>query len=306
MRNSVAIAGAAGAIGRSLSGAARQGGWRVGGLGHGPACWGGADAPDIWVASEIDAASLDAVAESLGGVDLIINASGGAAVGASWADPAADFERTVATTVRVLDWIRDRSPRTRLVCLSSAAVYGSGHAGPIEEGASLAPISPYGHHKLLMEQAVQFWARTFEVQAVIIRLFSIYGPGLRKQLVYELGRKLAARPDRMMLSGTGCETRDWMWIEDAARLALHLADHASAQAPVFNGCTGQAHSVSDMAHMLLDSHGARTALAFDGEVRPGDPAHLVGRPAKAQATGFRPRVALNEGLRRLASMMEHA
>jgi UDP-glucose 4-epimerase len=303
---SVAIAGAAGAIGRSLSGVARASGWRVGGLGHGPGSWTGPHAPDAWRAGEIDSVALDALADDLGGIDLLVNASGSAAVGASWADPAADFERTVATTVRILDWIRLHSPRTRLICLSSAAVYGSGHAGTIEEGAALAPISPYGHHKLLMERAVIFWARTFGIEAVIIRLFSIYGPGLHKQLVYELGRKLMARPDRLVLSGTGAETRDWMWIGDAARLTLHLADHASIEAPVFNGGTGQAHTVSEMAHMLLAAHDAQTTLSFNGEVRPGDPFHLVGCPAKAQATGFRPRVALRDGLRDLASAMVEA
>ena len=75
--------------------------------------------------------------------------------------------------------------------VSSAAVYGPGHEGPIGEDARLDPASPYGCHKLVMELLCRSYARSFGVSIVLLRLFSVYGEGLQKQLLWDLCSKLA-------------------------------------------------------------------------------------------------------------------
>jgi len=293
------VAGANGAIGRHLVAELRAAGHQVGGLGHGPNAWEGETPIDFWAPGEIDSASLELITRRLGPADILVNAAGGASVPRSFSAPEADFRRTVSSTVRLLEWLRSASPATRFVCLSSAAVYGTGHAEPIPEDAAPQPVSPYGFHKLMAEQATRSWARNFGVRAVIVRLFSVYGPGLRKQLVYELLQKLAVGPPRLDLAGTGEEARDWLWIADAARLLTETAAVASEAVPVVNGCTGIGRSVADVAALMVRGFGRDTEVRFDGAPRTGDPPRLVGSVARLREIGFRPRVGLEEGLDRL-------
>lgn len=290
------VAGANGAIGRVVAGQLSTAGWRVAGIGHGPPDWPGPQPIDLWRAGDISPSQLTLVADRIGPPDLVINLAGGSAVGASLKDPAGDFDRTVTTSIHLLDFIRTRAPNARLVAASSAAVYGDRHAGPIGEDAETNPISPYGHHKLLMEQALAFWGRAFGVSSVIVRLFSVYGVGLRKQMIFDLCARLAAAPERVLIWGTGEETRDWLNIRDAARLLIDIAAFASPDAPIYNGCTGQPRSVGEMASLLSATWGLGAEIAFDGIVRAGDPRHLVGDASRLASTGFQPGVSLEAGL----------
>jgi UDP-glucose 4-epimerase len=292
------VAGANGAIGRHVVAHLHSLGWAVGGVGHGPSIWAGAAPISAWFAGDITPTTLDVLADQIGSVDLIINVAGGSSVGASLADPMADFERTVTTAVRISDWVRRRAPSARIVHASSAAVYGDKHDGEIDEAALTAPVSPYGHHKQLMESAARFWGATFGVRSAAVRLFSVYGSGLHKQLIYDLCGKLAASPGHVNLSGLPDATRDWMWIEDAAALLVTAGDLAGADSPIINGCTGEGRSVREMAELMVKAWGCNTVIEFDGVRRPGDPLHLVGSARRMLTTGFRPRVDLAEGLRR--------
>lgn len=290
------VAGAHGAIGQEVARQLREAGWRVAGIGHGPGVWAGETPIDRWLAGEISPLALDRLIDGIGPPDLILNLAGGASVAASVRDPARDFHRTVSMTVTLLDFIKNRAPRARLVAVSSAAVYGGGHAGPIPEDAELNPISAYGHHKHLMEQTVAFWGRAYGVSSVIVRLFSVYGVGLRKQMIFDLCSRLAAAPEKLVIWGSGAETRDWLAIQDAARLLLEVVPLATPDAPIYNGCTGEARRVADVAGLLGEAWGLNTKISFDGVVRPGDPQHLVGSVERLKTVPFEPRVSLEEGV----------
>jgi UDP-glucose 4-epimerase len=244
-----------------------------------------------WSGGEIDAARLDGLTHDAR-PDAILHLAGGSSVGPSLVDPDLDYQRTVASTQRLLDWMRRGAPDAALVLASSAAVYGDAAAVPIGEQALPSPVSPYGKHKLLMEVA----ARDSGFKAASVRLFSVYGPGLRKQLVWELCDRLGRGARELKLDGTGAETRDWLHIEDAAAMLVDAIPLAQPEAPVFNGCTGTAVSVRDTARAILDGFGVQATLNFSGETRPGDPVHLVGDPAEAAARGLKARVPAIAGL----------
>jgi UDP-glucose 4-epimerase len=290
------VAGANGAIGRHVVHQLSAAGWRVAGIGHGPSDWPGQRPLDLWLPGEVLPESLALSADKLGPPDILINLAGGSSVGRSLIDPADDFQRTVATSVHILDFIRKRAPTCRLVGVSSAAVYGDRHSGAIKEDAALGPISPYGQNKLMMEECLAYWGETFGVSSVVVRLFSVFGLGLRKQLVFDLCTRLSTAPAALTIGGTGNETRDWLSIRDAARLLIGIADLASPSAPVYNGCTGEVHSVLEIAQLLSRIWGHGTAIRFDGMSRAGDPTHLIGSVERLATTGFMPEIALLDEL----------
>lgn len=280
------ITGARGFIGRQLARALADDGHTVAGLGHG--AWPGSAAAgvDTWINGEIETSNLSALADQIGGFAAIFHLAGGSAVGPSLERPREDFERTVATTARLLDWMRQSAPATRLVTASSAAVYGDAGEGRANETATLAPTSPYGTHKAMLEALVGSYRRHFGIQASCVRLFSVYGRGLEKQLLFELCRRCAAASPgaEIGLGGTGHERRDWLHVSDAVAL-LRLAATADAP-PILNGGTGVPTEVAAIADMVCRQWGKDLRPVFSGVTRAGDPANLIADPDLARAAGF--------------------
>src|SRR5258708_26517984 len=148
------VTGGNGFIGRNLIRLLADGGHSVHGLGHGAIDEAERRRLKLveWINGEIDAPNLAALAERGGLPSTIFHLAGGSSVGLSIEQPYEDFSRTVNTTARLLEWMRRSAPNCRLVVVSSAAVYGAHHSESISEEAEPRPVSPYGHHKLMMEQ----------------------------------------------------------------------------------------------------------------------------------------------------------
>lgn len=293
------VTGAHGFIGRHVCRHLADNGARVCGIGHGN--WPAAELTRSglihWVNGEIAAANLDPIAALHGPLAAVVHLAGGATVGASLSAPLEDFSRTCETTGRLLEWIRLRSPHTAVVAISSAAVYGAAHRGPIAESARTEPYSPYGVHKLIMEMLCRSYAREFGIATLILRLFSVYGEGLRKQLLWDLCSAFETR-GAATLGGSGEELRDWIHVADAAALIRRAVPLASAQAPVLNGGTGRGTAVATIAREVASAWGGTPAVTFSGVGRPGDPPSLIADSGKAAALGFEPQIALQRGLRR--------
>ena len=141
------------------------------------------------------------------------------------------------------------------------------------------------------------YGRQSGMAVAVVRLFSVYGPGLRKQLIWDLGRRLVMGERELELGGTGHEQRDFIFVDDAAKLLLDAAALATNSVPVFNGCNGRAVSVASVAGLMAAKFPG-TALRFSGHGRPGDPAYLVGDPTRAQAAGLCTETSLDVGLAR--------
>jgi UDP-glucose 4-epimerase len=295
------ITGAHGFIGRHLARECRARGWSVAGVGHGAWDEGEAERWGVsrWVRGEVAHETLDLLAADAPRPDFIFHLAGGSSVGLSVAAPDEDFRRSVTSTAEVLRWMTRTSPESVLVLASSAAVYGA--AGPmgIPESLPCVPCSPYGQHKRIAEMLGVSFARRRGARVAIVRLFSVYGPHLRKQLFWDLCTRLTRSPAEVLLSGTGEETRDFLHVEDAARLLADRATRAGAEgAPglIVNGGTGVATSVREVAERVIAAWDRSTPVRFTGRSRPGDPATLVADTRVARDSGWTPRTPLAEGV----------
>ncbi len=294
------ITGGKGFIGRHLALLASESDDIVSGIGHGlwPAEQAGKWGYSNWSNGEIDAANLSQLARSSGLPDVVYHLAGGSSVGASLQNPHEDFRRTVASTAQLLEWLRLNAPDASVVGVSSAAVYGAGHAGPIREDAVVSPYSPYGTHKAMMESLCRSYAENFGLRVAIVRLFSVYGAGLEKQLIWDLCCKLAAaKSSTVVLGGTGRELRDWLHVNDAAALLVLAGARCDANCPVINGGTGISTLIRTVAEMACQAWGDGASAEFSGVARKGDPASLVAECARSSGLGFKPRILLAEGIR---------
>lgn len=290
------VTGARGFIGRHLSRRLAGQGLRVVGLGHG--AW--PDAADWgvsrWLNGDIAPDNLGQLARDEGRPSMVYHLAGGASVGAAIAAPREDFKRTVEATAALCDWMRLESPEARLLAVSSAAVYGAGRTGPISEEAAGRPYSPYGYHKLMMELVCRQYAETYGLSVATARLFSVYGPELRKQLLWDICRRLDAGVPVLELGGSGAELRDWTEISDVVRALEHIAGLASPDAPILNVGTGRGLDVATIAQLVVNAWGEPRPIHFTGEARPGDPASLVADGRRLAALGFAWRVSAEAGV----------
>ncbi|MEH2532786.1 UDP-glucose 4-epimerase [Bradyrhizobium sp. AZCC 1588] len=283
------VTGANGFIGRHLVRVLADRGCRVHGIGHGAI--GEAERHRIglehWLNGEIDAANLNALAERAGLPSTIFHLAGGSSVGLSIAQPFEDFSRTVTSTARLLEWLRGAARDCRLIVASSAAVYGEGHGGAIPVDAATLPMSPYGQHKLMMEQLCRSYAITFGIRSTVARLFSVYGPNLRKQLPWDICSRLQAGERNLVLGGTGTEVRDWTDVRDVARLLAVIGGTPQAETfQVINAGSGLGTTVARVAAMLAECWGGTVSVRYSGIVRAGDPSSLLADDATVRALPF--------------------
>ncbi|GIX17761.1 MAG: UDP-glucose 4-epimerase [Rhodothalassiaceae bacterium] len=297
----VLITGARGFIGRHVSRALAADGDCVLGIGHGD--WPSAREEAglaLWLNADVSLANLRLVCREFGAPDVVVHLAGGSSVGAALANPLEDFRRTVVSTAELLEWMRHDAPQARLVALSSAAVYGEGHEGRIPESAPLRPVSPYGYHKAVSESLCRMYAKCYNLSISLLRPFSVFGPGLRKQLIWDLCTRLRKGENIIKLGGTGRETRDWLYVEDLVQAVKLAIPEASAEAPVFNAGTGKAITVQDFSQAVIEIFGLSSKvvnLVFTGEERAGDPRNLVSDIRKIKERGFNCGWTLRDGIK---------
>jgi UDP-glucose 4-epimerase len=293
------ITGANGFIGRYLARALADAGHTVHGVGHGAIHDSDRERLGLqsWLNGEIDAANLNSLAIAHGPPSKIFHLAGGSSVGLSIAQPFEDFFRTVDSTARLLEWLRGSAPQCHIIVASSAAVYGSGHAGAISEDAALTPMSPYGWHKLMMEQLCNSYATSFDLRSSVVRLFSVYGPRLRKQLLWDVCSRLAQGKTELVLGGTGDEIRDWTDVRDVVRLLTKVGELPKAETfRVINGGSGRGTSVTVVANLLVRHFDRDITVRFSGAIRSGDPFSLLAEDARLREMPFDWRVPIDQGL----------
>jgi UDP-glucose 4-epimerase len=275
-----------------------QQGLQVSGIGHGAwteserAAWG----VDYWFNGDVTKGNLDIIQSGTGKPDIIFHLAGGSSVAPSLLAPEEDFRRSVLSTMELLEWVRLAALDVPLVLASSAAVYGAGHSQAIRETDALAPYSPYGYHKRIAEELFESYGKNFGLNIAIVRLFSVYGSELRKQLLWDVCSRLLNDSTRLLLGGSGDEIRDWFHISDAVELLRMVAIRPNRDGLIINGGTGVAISVRQVAKQLCAVWGMDTQLEFSGKSRPGDPQYLVADTIQAISLGFTPKINWQDGV----------
>lgn len=231
---------------------------------------------DITPSPSPDHRLIDAEAPDFDGLmaevrpDICINCTGAADVGASIRLPAHDFRLNVLLVGQMLEALRRHAAGARFVHFSSAAVYGNPGVIPTPETCQPAPISPYGWHKLQAELICQEYAALHGVGTLSLRVFSAFGPGLRRQLLWDIWRK-SRLGSQVTLFGTGDETRDFIYVKDLARCIEMLIASATFDGRAVNVASGSMVSVRTVAETLLRVVGWEGEVCYSKEVRPGDP-----------------------------------
>ena len=292
----VLVTGAAGFIGRHLVQALRDADARVHAL-SGPPGHGLAPLPDSVPDLRADLAEPGAAEEAVGDARTVVHAAGPASVAASFDDPAAFVRVHVEGTARLLDACRRAGVR-RVVLISSAEVYGRPRSNPVREGHPLRARSPYGAAKAGAEQMARAFADAYGLRAVILRPFSVYGPGQPPTSLIGTLLRQAATEDAVRVHDLR-PVRDYCFVRDVAAAVVAACTADLPALSVFNVGTGRGTSVARLAALALRAAGRELPVEQAGADRPGRAQilRLVADPTRAaERLGWRAATGLAEGL----------
>ncbi len=226
----------------------------------------------------------------------IIHTAANANVPASVENPRLDFEKNVVATLNLLDAVRDAAPQAHVLHTSSAAVYGRGSNTPTREESPAVPVSPYGISKLASEHYVAVYAQLYGLRTAILRLFPVYGPRLRKQVVYDLMRKVYINPYELFIEGDGKQVRDFNHITNVVEAYFAVAERGRLSGEVYNVAAEETVTIHDLAQMICERMGVAPRFVYSGDARPGDMQRLSADISRLKSMDYRPRVSFADGL----------
>lgn len=226
--------------------------------------------------------------------DVCINASGAASVPLSFEDIQNDFRLNTFSVFLILDSIRKTNGSCKFINISSAAVYGSPEILPISEDSDLEPESPYGFHKLMSELICKEFYTIYKIPTCSLRVFSAFGPGLKKQLFWDTYQKMK-KGNVLEMFGDGTETRDFIYIGDVVKSIDCVIKNAIFKGDILNIGNGEAITIREAVDTFLALDINKFTLNFKGK-RIGDPSHWQADIQNLVSHGYEKSFSLKEGL----------
>lgn len=228
--------------------------------------------------------------------DVCINCSGAANVSFSLEMPLNDFQLNTLNVFKILDAIRKFNPNCKFINLSSAAVYGNPKKLPIREDEILNPVSPYGYHKKMAEMICEEFYRFWGIKTISLRIFSAFGPGLKKQIFWDISQKLRNNSDILELFGTGNETRDFIYIDDLIRVIEIVILKADFNGSVINAANGMQIKISEIAEITKNQISPNARISFNGINRKGDPLYWEADVSNIMNLGYKSNISIKKGI----------
>ena len=249
-------------------------------------------------AAGLDVARLDLAEdpldELLAGVDGVFHLAAKPSVRSGW---GTDFQDYVHDNVLASQRLFDAAAAAglRVVWASSSSIYGDASSYPTPEDAVPAPISPYGVTKLTCERLAYAFGRSFGLDSVAVRLFTVYGPRQRPDMAFTRIATALAEGRPFELYGDGSQSRGFTYVADAVDAMIATMEHAPRGA-VYNVGGGSEATMRETIKIFERVSGRKLNLLV-GERMVGDVKRTAPDIARIRAeVGWEPRVGLEEGL----------
>ncbi len=253
-----------------------------------------------------DPASIEPVLDAVA-PDRIVHLAGQSSVHQSWIDPGGTLRTNILGFVHLLDAVRRRGLRPDVLVVGSAEEYGMVTPAelPLREDLPLRPSSPYAVSKVAQGLLALAYGPAGGMRVLRTRTFHHTGPGrgetfAESSFARQIAEIEAGKRAPVIHVGNLEAVRDYTDVRDVVRAYWALLDGGTA-GEVYNVCSGQGRRIHELLDLLLADSGAKVEVRVDKDrLRPSDVPALVGDPRRLrEATGWEPRVPLEESLRDL-------
>jgi len=196
------------------------------------------------------------------------------------------FRVNVQGTLNVLEFCRKN--KAKIIFSSSAAVYGNAKY-KIQEDCPANPRSFYGITKLMCENMCRFYSNKYNIPAIIIRIFNIYGPEQKTGLL--IPDIMVQLKNSKIILGNPFPKRDYVYIDDVTRAIAMSLDLDGFE--IINIGTGEYYSVKEIAGMITDSN-----IEYSDKIEIEDCVYADISKAK-KLLKWIPEVSLKDGIKRI-------
>jgi UDP-glucuronate 4-epimerase len=303
-QRSILVTGGAGFIGAKAADLFLREGWRVGILDdfndfYDPAIKranlaGLSAQPELFEGDICDPAAVERAFAP--GWDIVLHLAARAGVRPSIENPDLYARTNVLGTLQVLD-AAVKHKVGKFLFASSSSVYGATEEVPFRESAPLRrTFSPYAATKVSGEQICSTYSSLHGLPVVILRFFTVYGPGQRPDLaIHKFTRAIwEGRPIPQF--GDGSSRRDYTYIDDIVQGVRGAVDYSRAQFDIFNLGESETTSLTGLIAAIENALGKKAVIERMPD-QPGDMPATWADISKARLLlGYAPQTKISEGI----------
>ena len=208
--------------------------------------------------------------------------------------PNEDFSKNVLPTQSILEFMRLKNPKSKIIFMSTIAVNGANHSKPIKENFNVNPTSNYALNKKICEDLLSFYSEKYNLSVLIARTTSLYGRGLKKQFVFDACNKITKKNN--IFFGTGNEIRDWLHVSDMSKLILRFIKKGFKKRIVVNCGSGKGYKIKDALKIIMNELNINLIPHFN-KLSDSNPSTLIANISVAKRFGWSPKKKLANGLK---------
>jgi GDP-L-fucose synthase len=264
----------------------------------------------------LDPAAIDRALASFRPEMIIHLAATVGGIGANQREPGRFFYENMLMGVQLIEAAR-RHEVAKTVVAGTVCAYPKHtpvpfHESDIWNGYPEETNAPYGIAKKALLVQLDAYRQQYGMNGIFLIPANLYGPRdtfdpARSHVVPALIRKLvdARRSNEPMVEvwGTGCASREFLYVEDCARAMILAAERYDAPDPVNIG-SGAEISIAELATLIASLCGYTGELTFNAALPDGQPRRSLDISRAEAAFGFRAAISLRDGLRRTIAWYE--
>ncbi len=260
---------------------------------------------------EGDCLDLPALTRAMAGCDFVFHLAANADVRFGLNNPSKDFQQNTHSSFNILEAMRSNDIKC-IAFSSTGSVYGEASIIPTPEDHPFpSQTSLYGASKVGGEALIQAYCEGFGFEGYIFRFVSILGERYTHGHVFDFYKQLVEHPDRLRVLGDGTQRKSYLYVQDCIDAMLHVTRRALARGlkhntQTYNLGTPEYIQVSDSVRFICETLGVKPRLEFSGGDRGwiGDNPFIFLDTKKIQATGWKPKLTIEQGITRTLRWLE--
>lgn len=208
-----------------------------------------------------------------------------------------DFDRDVPK-------LTHRAPRVAV--MSTCMVYDLAGDGAISEKHAYRPASPYAAAKIGADMLALSYFHAYRMPVTVVRPFNTYGPFQKSNSeggVVSIFLKRDIERNKLLVKGSGEQTRDLLYVEDCADFVVTAARSQAAEGRIINAGTGKDISVNALAQLCASNGNVVEKIPHDHP--QAEIMRLCCDASLAKSVlGWAPRISLEQGVQRTRAWLE--
>lgn len=231
-------------------------------------------------------------------IDCVVHLAGQGGVRPSISNPIDYIKVNIEGTINILEEMKKNNVK-KIVFSSSSSVYGNCSEDKFsEEIKTQSPISPYAATKSSCEQFLYTYSYLYDIQAVALRFFTVFGPRQRPDLAIRKFIDLIENDEKIPVYGDGTTSRDYTYIDDIVAGIIKSINYNKTNFEIFNLGAANPISLNKMIQTIEEELGKK-AIVEHLPMQEGDVLKTSGSISKAQKMlDYYPKTNFKEGIKK--------